>query len=261
MKTLRGAINNFSTYTSLLRELVIRDIKVKYRGSILGLIWSVLNPLLIMVVMTIVFTTIFPTEIPHFPVYYLSGSLVFTLNSEATTDAMNSIISNAALLKKVYVPKYMFPLSKVVTAMVNAGFSTVAMLLIMLITGAPFHLTLFLFPVILVYTAIFSTGLGIFLAAVAVRFRDVCYLYSVFVYAWTFLTPIFYPADRLTGVAAVIMNLNPMYHFVNYSRNVVLYGVVPSPLLNLSCLGLGLLAMLVGVFTFGKMQNSFIYHI
>ena len=248
-------------YVSLLRELVTRDIKVKYRGSLLGLLWSVLSPLMMMVVMTIVFSTVFKSQIDHFPIYYLSGYLIFTLNSEATTDAMYSIIGNAPLLKKVYVPKYLFPVSKVFTALVNSVFSLIAMFIIMAVTRVPFSITLIMLPYLLFYTLLFSTGLALFLAAVATIFRDLCYIYQVVIYAWTFLTPIFYPASSLEGIALQIMNLNPMYHLLNYSRSIVLYGVFPSLGLNLFCLAMGLAMLAFGSFVFKKLHKSFIFYV
>ena len=105
---IREKIGAFKKFTPLLRELVVRDIKVRYRHSALGLVWTVLNPLLMMVVITIVFSTVFKQNIPNFPIYYLSGSLIFSFNSESTTTALNSMISNASLIKKVYIPKYLF---------------------------------------------------------------------------------------------------------------------------------------------------------
>ncbi|MDL2253605.1 ABC transporter permease [Ruminococcaceae bacterium OttesenSCG-928-I18] len=251
----------FHRVSSLLRELVSRDIKVKYRGSLLGLLWSVLSPLLMMVVLTIIFSTIFRNDIPNFPIYYLSGYLIFTLNSEATQEGMYSIISNASLLKKVYVPKYLFPVSKVFTALVNSIFSIIAMFIIMIITGAPFYPTLLMIPVLLVYTTMFSCGLTLFLSAVGTRFRDLCYIYSVVVFAWMFFTPLFYPASSLSGLALFLMNFNPLYHLVNFSRSIILYGVMPPLWLNLACLGLGVGALLVGGFTFSKLQKKFIFYI
>lgn len=140
-------MEGFRRFTPLLRELVVRDIKVRYRHSALGLVWTVLNPLLMMVVITIVFSTLFKQNIPNFPIYYLSGSLIFAFNSESTTTALNSIISNASLIKKVYIPKYLFPLSNVLSGLVNLGFSLIAMFIVMLITDAPFHATLLLLPI------------------------------------------------------------------------------------------------------------------
>ena len=148
-------MEGFRRFTPLLRELVVRDIKVRYRHSALGLVWTVLNPLLMMVVITIVFSTLFKQNIPNFPIYYLSGSLIFAFNSESTTTALNSIISNASLIKKVYIPKYLFPLSNVLSGLVNLGFSLIAMFIVMLITDAPFHATLLLLPIPIFYTFLF----------------------------------------------------------------------------------------------------------
>lgn len=165
---VKEKMEGFRRFTPLLRELVVRDIKVRYRHSALGLVWTVLNPLLMMVVITIVFSTLFKQNIPNFPIYYLSGSLIFAFNSESTTTALNSIISNASLIKKVYIPKYLFPLSNVLSGLVNLGFSLIAMFIVMLITDAPFHATLLLLPIPIFYTFLFSVGLGILLSAVTV---------------------------------------------------------------------------------------------
>mgnify|MGYP002323529176 CR=1 FL=1 len=147
-------------YNPLLIELVSRDIKVRYRKSVLGMLWTVLNPLLMMCVITVVFSTIFKQNIPNFPIYYLSGSLIFSFNSEATTNAMHSILSNCSLIKKVYLPKYLFPISCVLSSLVNLGFSLVAMFIVMIVTRTPFHATLLLMPIPIFYTFLFSVGLG-----------------------------------------------------------------------------------------------------
>ena len=158
-------------YNPLLIELVSRDIKVRYRKSVLGMLWTVLNPLLMMCVITVVFSTIFKQNIPNFPIYYLSGSLIFSFNSEATTNAMHSILSNCSLIKKVYLPKYLFPISCVLSSLVNLGFSLVAMFIVMIVTRTPFHATLLLMPIPIFYTFLFSVGLGTMLAALTVYFQ------------------------------------------------------------------------------------------
>ena len=243
---VKEKMEGFRRFTPLLRELVVRDIKVRYRHSALGLVWTVLNPLLMMVVITIVFSTLFKQNIPNFPIYYLSGSLIFAFNSESTTTALNSIISNASLIKKVYIPKYLFPLSNVLSGLVNLGFSLIAMFIVMLITDAPFHATLLLLPIPIFYTFLFSVGLGILLSAVTVFFRDIAHFYSVFILAWTYFTP---------------MQLNPMYHLVTYMRSIVLYGVFPSLKENLLCLCLGLLMLALGLFVFYKKQDKFVLYV
>ena len=258
---VKEKMEGFRRFTPLLRELVVRDIKVRYRHSALGLVWTVLNPLLMMVVITIVFSTLFKQNIPNFPIYYLSGSLIFAFNSESTTTALSSIYSNASLIKKVYIPKYLFPLSNVLSGLVNLGFSLIAMFIVMLITGAPFHTTLLLLPIPIFYTFLFSVGLGILLSAVTVFFRDIAHFYSVFILAWTYFTPIFYPVEILPDAAMKIMQLNPMYHLVTYMRSIVLYGVFPSLKENLLCLCLGLLMLALGLFVFYKKQDKFVLYV
>lgn len=245
-------------FLPLLRELVVRDIKVRYRQSVLGLLWTVLNPLLMMIVITIVFSTLFKQNIPNFPIYYLSASLLFTFNSEATTVALNSMISNASLIKKVYIPKYLFPLANVMSSLVNLAFSLIAMVFVMVATNAPFHITLLLIPIPIFYTFLFATGLGLMLAAMTVYFRDIAHFYSVFILAWTYLTPIFYPEQILPDIALKLMNLNPMYHYIAYMRNLVLYGNVPGVTENLICLFIGCAMMAVGMAVFYKKQDRFV---
>lgn len=255
---IREKIGAFKKFTPLLRELVVRDIKVRYRHSALGLVWTVLNPLLMMVVITIVFSTLFKQNIPNFPIYYLSGSLIFSFNSESTTTALNSMISNASLIKKVYIPKYLFPFSNVLSGLVNLGFSLIAMFIVMLITEAPFHVTLLLMPIPIFYTFMFATGLGILLSALTVFFRDIAHFYSVFILAWTYFTPVFYPVDILPDAAMKVMNCNPMYHLVSYMRDLVLYGTFPSMKENLLCFSMGAFMIAVGLFVFYKKQDKFV---
>lgn len=255
---LKEKSEGLKRFMPLLKELVVRDIKVRYRHSVLGLVWTVLNPLLMMTVITLVFSTMFKSNIPNFPVYYLSGSLIFSFNSEATTTALNSIISNASLIKKVYIPKYLFPLSNILSGLVNLFFSLIAMLIVMIVLRVPFHPTLLLIPIPIFYVFLFSTGLGLALAALTVYFRDIAHFYSVFVLAWTYFTPIFYPADLLGETAMKLMQLNPMYHFVTFMRQLVLYGTFPDLRTNLICLLLGCVSMVIGLVIFYKKQDNFV---
>lgn len=170
IKGIEERLNVFLKYKNLLRELVARDIKVRYRRSFLGMLWTVLNPLLMMVVITIVFSTLFKQNIEHFPIYYLAGSLVFSFNSETTSNALYAIIGNSSLMKKVYIPKYLFPLSKTVSGLVNLGFSLIAMFIVMIILRVEFRPTLLLLPIPLFYVFLFAAGSGLFLAAVTVFF-------------------------------------------------------------------------------------------
>lgn len=261
MSYISEKIGAFRKFSPLLRELVVRDIKVRYRHSVLGLVWTVLNPLLMMTVITIVFSTLFKQNIPNFPIYYLSGSLLFSFNSESTTTALHSIISNASLIKKVYIPKYLFPFSNVLSGLVNLGFSLIAMFIVMLITRTPFRITLLLIPIPVFYTFLFATGVGILLSALTVFFRDIAHFYGVLILAWTYFTPIFYPVEILPETAMKFMQLNPMYHYISFMRDLVLYGEFPSMKENLFCFLTGIGMILLGLVVFYKKQDYFVLHV
>ena len=258
---MKQKIKVFLKYKTLLNELVVRDIKVRYRKSVLGLLWTVLNPLLMMCVITVVFSTLFRQNIPNFPIYYLAGSLIFSFNSEATSNGLYSIIGRASLIKKVYIPKYLFPISKVLSALVNLGFSLVAMFVVMIVTGAPFHATLLLMPLPIFYVFLFTSGLSLLLAAATVYFRDIAHFWGVFVLAWTYFTPIFYPVTILPSFAMKIMQLNPMYHYVTYMRDVVLYGTFPGMKENLICFLIGAVTLLIGLWVFYRKQDRFVLYV
>lgn len=261
LNELKRRMDVFMKYNPLLINLVSRDIKVRYRRSVLGLLWTVLNPLMMMIIITIVFSTLFKQNIENFPIYYLAGSLIFSFNSETTSNALYSIIGNSSLMKKVYVPKYLFPLSKIVSGLVNLGFSIIAMFIVMLALRVPFKPTLLLLPIPVLYVFLFSSGLGLLLSALTVFFRDIAHFYGVFIMAWTYFTPIFYPETILPETVMKIMRLNPMYHFVSYSRSLVLDGIFPGMKENLICCCISLLSMAIGIFVFYKKQDKFVLYI
>ncbi len=250
----------FMKYRFLLMNLVSRDIKVKYRRSVLGMLWSVLNPLLMMLVMTAVFSQFFRFAIPNFPVYYLSASLLWNFFSESTSVSMSAITGNAALIKKVYIPKYIFPLQKVLSSCVNMGFSCIALIFIVLVTQTPVTITATLFPLCFTYVIMFSLGISLMLSAAVVYFSDIEHLYSVILTAWMYFTPIFYP-ENILGDFRWILNINPMYHFVTYFRNILMYNTLPSLMDNLVCLAMGVVSLLLGCLVFKKLQRNFILHI
>lgn len=252
---------DFKRFTPLLRELVSRDIKVRYRHSVLGVIWTVLNPLLMMVVISFVFSTLFKQSIPNFPIYYLSGSVLFSFFSESTTNGLHAIIVNAPLIKKVYIPQYMFPLSNVLSALVNLGFSLAAMLLMMIFTGAPFFPTLLLIPIPVFYTFIFSVGFALLLSALTVFFRDIAHFYGVLILAWTYATPIFYPESILPETALKLERFNPLYHLISFMRRLVLEGRFPGWKENLCCFLIGLGTLALGLLVFRKKQDKFVLYV
>lgn len=259
---MKTKFNNFLKYRFLLSNLISRDIKVKYRRSKLGILWSVLNPLLMMLVMTAVFSKFFRFDIPNYPVYLLSAQLLFTFFNEATTSAMGSVLFSAPLIKKVYVPKYIFPIEKICFGFINLLFSLIALFFIMIITRAPFHMSIFAGIIPMFFLFLFCMGAGIFLSAAAVYFRDVMHFWSVIITALTYATPIFYPEAIWEGTfMAVVGKLNPMYWYITTFRNCVLYGTFPTGLEIFMCAIFAVLALVVGIYVFNKTQDKFILYI
>lgn len=252
---------NFKKYRHLLLELVKKDIKVKYKRSYLGILWTLLNPLLMMIVLTAIFSTIFKKNIPNFPVYLLTGKIMFDFFAQATNGAMNSVIGGSSLLKKVYIPKYIFPLSKVIFAFVNLLFSLIALLIVMIATKTPFNLTLIIFPLPLLYIFLFALGIGLILSTYTVFFRDIMHLYSVVLTAWMYFTPLFYPAEIMAKEVMWVLNINPLYHMIQMLRNIVLYNKIPTLNNHVLCLSFGIISLAIGLYVFYKKQDKFILSI
>ena len=262
MNQLKDRINVFMKYRHLLQELVSKDIKLKYRRSFLGYLWSILNPLLTMVVMVIVFSNMFRFDIENYPVYLIIRQILFGFFTESTTQAIFSITGNAALLKKTYVPKYEFTLAKVTSSLVNLIFSLGAMFVVFLICRVHFNVYLLLIPLVLLEIYVFCLGLGMFLAQASVFFRDVQYIYGVITTVWMYLTPIFYPLAALPeNIQNLIKNLNPMYFYIEQFRQIVLNGRMPEIPLILSGCVIAAFMLLIGSWTFSKTQDKFILYI
>lgn len=255
-------IDVLKQYMPLLKQLVTKDIKLKYRRSFLGYIWSILNPLMIMMIMVIVFQHMFRFNIANYPAYLIIGQTIFNFNSEATNQAMFSITGNAALLKKTYVPKYIFTASKVTSAFVNMLFSLGAMLIVFIVCRVRFNICMIFMPVILLQVYIFSTGLGLFLAQGNVFFRDIQYIYSAFVTAWMYITPIFYPMEQLPeNLQWVIKHFNPMYAYIEQFREICLDCIWPNPGLVIYGFIVAFLMLFFGTFIFMRNQDKFILYI
>lgn len=254
-------IREFWQYKNLVRELVVRDIKKKYRRSILGVIWSMLNPLLMMLITAMVFSHLFRFEIKNFPLYLLSGQIIFTFFAEATNFAMGSILENSALIKKVYVPKFLFPLSRVMSSLVNLFFTIPALLIVMLVTGASFHWMLLLMVFPLCFLFIFCLGIGLLLAAFAVYFRDLFHLYGVLLATLNYATPIFYPEKIIPEYYRFVIDYNPLYYYLHMFRDMVYSNTWPSIDLWVTCIIFSILSLLIGGYAFAKKQNQFILYV
>lgn len=254
-------IQNFLKFKPLLGELVARDIKIKYRRSVLGVLWTLLNPLCMMIILSVVFSNLFKFDIENFPLYILSGQVIFNFYSDATSGAMSAIIGSAALIKKVYVPKYLFVLSRVFSSTINLMASFTAMLIVMVATRTELHWTAFLFPIPLILLVLFSLGIGLILSAVTVKFRDIIHLYGIFVTGLLYLTPVIYPMSILPDWLYKVVMLNPLTNILMMFRDVMLNNSMFSLSSFLIALVEACLSLGIGLYVFYKNQDKFILNI
>lgn len=262
LKVREGSFLEVFNYKDLLQHLVSRDLKLKYRRSFLGYLWSILNPLLIMIIMTIVFSKLFQRGVHNYPVYLLVGRTMYDFVIGSTNKALGAITDNSTLLKKTYISKFMFPLAKITSSMVDYVLSLGALLIVMIFTKSQFSWTMLLFPLVVIQAYIFACGLGFFLAQMHVFFRDTRYIYNAVTTAWMYCSCIFYPVSILPGyLKSFVENFNPLYIYIKQFRDVVYDCTLPAAHdVYLGCL-YAVLLMLVGVFFFKKNQDKFILYI
>ncbi len=250
----------------ILKQLVTKDFKRKYRRSVLGIAWSVLNPLMMMIVMSVVFSFVFRADIENYPLYLILGNITFSFMSESTSQALMSFIDAAPLLKKVRVSRFVFPVQKVLFALVNFTFSLVAVALVMLWFRVVPTWHIIWLPVCLFLLVLFCSGIGLIVGSLAVFFRDVVHLWSVILTAWTYLTPIFWVPTQLAanGAPAWVMSiveLNPMYGFVTFMRDIFLWNQNPSMQTLGLCVIWSVIMLGIGILVFRKTQHKFILYI
>ena len=253
-----------------LFSMVDRNVRNQYRNSVLGILWTVLNPLLNMVVVALVFSLILNrSELDglYFPVYILSGNVVFGLLRNSTANALPCMVKNYDLLSKTRLVHEIFPLSNVLSAAVNFFFSLIALFGVMLLflgkPGVGFHATLLLTPLtFLPLLLLFCLGVSFFLATVYIRFRDIEHIYSVILTLWAYLTPLFYSFEIIEGhrTALTILKINPMYHFVTSFRD-LLMGRIPSLLTHALLLAWSVGSFLLGFLFFHFSKKKFLLYI
>lgn len=252
----------------ILKQLVGKDFKLKYRRSFLGVLWSVLNPLLMMIVMAAVFSTFFVglrgENIVNYPLYLILGNITFSLMNDATSSSLMSIIGSSSLLKKVKIRRFVFPVQKVLFALVNFSFSLIAVAIVMLWFHIAPTIHILWLPVGLVLLMFFCMGVGLALSALSVFFRDVIHLWSVIMTAWTYATPLFWDfamIDGMNPIMQVILKANPMYAYVMFMRDIFLYQTCPSAAVLFSCTAWAVIAMAIGYLIFHKTEHKFILYI
>ena len=258
---LANALVAVQKYRFLIKQLVDRDFKAKYKRSVLGVFWSFLNPLLNMLVQYVVFSNMFKFDIPYFPVYLLCGNVVFSYFSESCGMALTSIVGNAGLITKVYVPKYIYPLTRIMSSMVNLLISLIPLFAVALISGLVPTKAYLLLPIPLFLLALFCLGLGMLLAAAMVFFRDIQFLWGVLTTIWMYLTPIFYPVSALPEGVQSVVKMNPLYLYVTFVRSCIIDGISPEPVLYAQCAVIALVMLGIGAFVFKKSQDKFVLYL
>ena len=211
----------------LLKQLVKRDLTSKYKDSVLGVVWSFINPLCIMLIFTAIFSVLFRYQIKNFPVYFLTGRLIYDFFIAATKGAMVSIKVNSAILKKIYVPRYMFALGSIGYEFINFLISLVILFGVVLATGAQLHLSVIFSIIPLILLMLMIIGIGLILAVLNTYFSDVGYLYSIFTLLLMYASALFYPMDIVPANFQVIFTLNPLYIVISCFRDTIMYGIFP----------------------------------
>lgn len=248
-------------YAFLIRQLVSRDFKTKYKRSVLGMAWSFLNPLLTMAVQYIVFSTLFKSDIENYPVYLLTGIVFFNFFSEAASMGMTSITGNASLIKKVYMPKCVYPVSRVLSSLVNFGLAILPLFIVMLFTGTAFRPALLLLVFDILCLLGFVMGMSLLLTTAMTFFQDTQFLWSVFTLIWMYLTPVFYPESIIPAQFLTAYHMNPMYQYITFARICIIDGVSPEPMAYLWCILSSLAVLALGVAVFRRNQDKFVLHL
>jgi len=258
---IKNNILNFIKYKDLLFEMTKNNIKLKYTHSFLGILWSMLDPLLTMLVLTFIFSNLFARSVQNFPVYIMCGKIIFGFFSDTTSNSIKVIQNNISLVKKIYVPKYLFPLSKTLASFISLFISFIPLAVVMLITGVKTtpHVIGAIFP--LTYLFFISFGIGLILATISVFFGDMQHLYSVFLLLLMYLSAIFYPVSTLPKAYLPIFQLNPVFTVIDTFRNCVMYGVGVTITQHIRMFVYALVYMIAGLFIFYKKQDKFILYI
>ena len=259
--TFKEIIDIFTDYRFLLNQLVGKEFKVKYRRSYLGVAWSLINPFLMMIVVSAVFSFVFRFNIEKFPAYLILGQILFNFFSEATQFSLLSIITSGQLIKKIYMPKCIFPLSRTIFSFYNFLITFIPAIIVLAYYRIGISVSLLFLPLFLLYYFIFTFGVGLILAAAEVFLRDVQHLYAVLLLALGYVTPIFYPAESLSKQMQFVLNFNPLFHYVKYFRNVMFYHKCPTIEENFVCLAIAVAVLTAGIVFFGKKQKNFILYI
>ncbi|MGE5455588.1 MAG: ABC transporter permease [Ignavibacteriales bacterium] len=265
---IKNIYYNLKRYSFLLQQLIARDFKVKYKRSFLGVIWSLLYPLLMMTVMALVFSNVFKFSVPgvNYLVYLMIGLTFFNYFSEASNLAMSSVVANFSLINKIYIPKYIFPLSKILFVGINFLLTLIPLYLVIIFTGSGdtecaitfLHLLL---PYAFMCLLLFTIGVSFVLATISVFLRDMFYIYGIVITIWTYLTPIMYDISMIAPKYQFFFKLNPLYQYIDFARTIILESQLPTLSNFIWCGTSALITLFIGLFIFRKYQDKFIYYV
>ncbi len=245
----------------LFEELTARDFKQKYKRTVLGMGWSLVYPLLTLLIQKLVFSRFFADSTPHYTIYLFAGNVVFSYFREATMGGMNALLANAHIFSKVNVPKYIFVLTKNVSALINFGITTAVFFLFVFLDGCAFSWSFFSVLIPMACLMLFNLGMGMILSALFVFFRDVGYLYDVFLTLLMYLSAIFYTVDMFPADVQRLFLLNPIYCYIRFFRIAVIDGVMPPIGLTGLCVLYALLSIGVGALIYKKKNHQFLYYV
>ncbi len=248
-------------YRDLLAQLVARNVKIRYKRSVLGIGWTMLNPLLMMLILTFVFSNVFRISLEHYAVYILSALTLWNFFAQATTDAMSELVWGGGLLNRIYLPRTVFALSAIGTGLVNLFFALGPLAVIMLVTGVAFQPALIFLPIPILLAAMFTLGIGLTFSVLAARFADIAHIYQIVLTAWMYLTPIIYPKEIVPETYRWAFDLNPMYYLLETFRTPIYSGSLPTPSHLLAAVLISVVVLLIGWGFFSYKADEFAYRV
>lgn len=254
-------LKRLKQYQFLFEELVKRDFTKKYKRTVLGMAWSILSPLMNLLIMWIVFSNFFGNNVDHYVIYLFSGQLVFSYFTDATNLGMNSLVNNAGIFTKVNVPKYLFLFSQNVSSLINFGLTLIIFFAFAVIDRIDFTWRFFLLLYPIVCLIIFNLGVGLILSALFVFFRDVQYLWGIVTQLLNWLSAIFYTIDSYSYSAQCLFLANPIYLYIRYFRKIVIDGVIPTPQFHVLAAAYALLAFGIGAYMYKRYNQEFLYYV
>lgn len=245
----------------MFSELVKRDFKTKYKGSVLGILWSVISPLLMLLVMSVIFSNFFGARIEHYVIYLFCGNILFSYFNDATNYGMTALLWNAEIFTKINIPKYLFLFAKNVQALINFGLTLIVFFVFCIIDGVPFswRFLMLIYPIICILLV--NIGVGLILSALHIFFRDIAHLWPIFTMLLMYASAIFYDVKDFPETIQKILYINPVYQNIVYFRDIVLNGFIPNFGYHMFMLGTALLLVAIGALIYYKFNWRFLYYV